>query len=256
MQFLIFLEGLVVKLKNTLKVVIASLLVVACSLAIFGCVDNDINKPVDGKLPNQLDNRRYYFQQGYRTDWDIITQDADRYMVNRETGLIMTLAPLQMTKDEEGNDVPVQKAVEENGETVMKNVPVENVEYCIYYYNGTGIYMTTSRADLVRWLKDPDSDFYFNNKHNINGPRDTFLEKGESTIYTAKFSKLQFSTQAYTFTRDGEDWQGVYNIVMSGMEYFIVTYEAKADLYDKYLEAYTDTIGDFRKKGWETSDVG
>ncbi len=253
------LEVLVVKTKKIIRALVASLLVLVCAAAMFGC-DGGI-KPQhgdDGKLPQQHINQRYYFQQGYRTDWDILEVNSEKFMVDKDTGLVMVLAPVQTTTNANGEEVPVEEEVTlDSGEVVKVHKAVEGVEYCIYYYNGEGIYMTTSRADIVRWLQDPENtNFYFNNKHFRGSPRDTFLLKGEADLFTAKYSKLQFTSQAYTFTKDGEDWQGVYNVVMSGLEYFIVTYEAKADIYDKYYSSYYETIGDFRKKGWETSDVG
>ncbi|MBQ7445535.1 MAG: hypothetical protein IJS71_06335 [Clostridia bacterium] len=245
------------KTMKYLKAVIASLLVLACVLSLLACNKKPSKQNDDGVLPQQHINQRYYFQQGYRTDWDVLEVDADKYMLDRDTGLVMVLAPVETEKDDEGNDVPVKVITKDaDGNDVESHKAIEGVEYCIYYYNGEGVYMTTSRADIVGWLSDPSSKHYFNSKHFRGAPRETYLTKDDPILYTAKWSKLQFTSQTYTFTKDGEDYRGIYNIVMSGLEYFVITFEAKADLYDYYYEYYEETIGDFRKKGWETSDVG
>ncbi len=230
-----------------LKIVLASLLIVACTMAMFGCKGGNGSQAdkTTGKLPEQHENYRFYFQQGYRTDWCIKEVDPDNRKVNTETGLVMVLAPAN-----------VEETTDENGKSVKKYTPIEGVEYCIYHYKGEGIMMTTSRNDIVNWLQDENSDFYFNKRHYRTSPRDTFFQVGEAVTTTAQFSKLQFSTVSYTYTVDGEDYVGVYNIVMAGVEYFIVTFEAKESLYEQYKEQYLETIGDFRRKGWETSDVG
>ncbi|MBP1588300.1 MAG: hypothetical protein ILO53_07890 [Clostridia bacterium] len=241
------------QIKKLIKITVASLLVLSMAVVLFACKQNKTQIDEEGKLPNQEENLRYYFQQGYRTNWGIIRGDAEKWIVDRETGLILMLAPLVSEPDEKGSPIPVKTI---GGDGTESFTAIEGVEYAVYFHNGEGITMTTSRNDVVGWLQDPDSPFYFNNKHYIGAPRETFLQKGESTIFTAKYSKLQFTTVSYTFTRDGEDWQGVYNIVMNGTEYFIVTFEAKSSLYNEYYEEYSETIGDFRKRGWETSDVG
>lgn len=241
------------QIKKLLRIAIASLLVLSMALALFACKKNNRQIDDEGKLPNQEINQRYYFQQGYRTDWGIIRGDADKWILDRETGLILLLAPLVSEPDENGSPIPVKTTAADGTESFTA---IDGVEYAVYFHNGDGITMTTSRNDVVGWLQDPASRFYFNNKHFLGSPRETFLQKGDSTIFTAKYSKLQFTTVSYTFTRDGEDWQGIYNIVMNGTEYFIVTYEAKASLYSQYYDQYYETIGDFRKKGWETSDAG
>lgn len=134
---------------------------------------------------------------------------------------------------------------------------LEGVEYTVYYNVSKKINMTSTQAEVLSWIMDEDNeDFFFNTVHYDNSARETFMTKGEPTTYTAKYSKLQFKQVSYTFTRDGEDWQGIYSLVMKGREYFIITYEAKVDLYTKYETQFKETIGDFRKVGWETSDVG
>ena len=246
------------QLKKLISIVVASLLVVCFAVALFGCKPKTLHFiDENGVLPNQYENLRYYFQQGYRPDWTITRMDADKRILDRDTGLILVMAPLVSTIDADGN-VTVEEEVitDADGNQTKVQKLVDGVEYCVYFHNGEGITMTTSRNDVVKWLQDPESKFYFNNKHYNGSPRETFLEKGDPEIFTARYSKLQFSTVAYTFTKDGENWRGVYNIVMQGVEYFIVTFEAKAELYDKYYDAYYETIGDFRMKGWETSDVG
>lgn len=240
------LEELIVKPTKILKIAIASLLIIACALSMFGCKGKGSQHDTKtGKLPNQYENLRYYFQQGYRTDWCIKEVDSDKRMLDRETGLVMVLTP-----------ATAEEKTDENGKAKTVYTPIDGVEYCIYYYNGEGIMMTTSRSDIVTWLQDADSKFFFNNKHYRTSPRDTFFQVGEAVTTTAEFSKLQFSTISYTFTKDGEDYVGVYNLVMAGLEYFVVTFEAKEDLYAQYKDQYLETIGDFRRKGWETSDVG
>ena len=233
------------KLNKILKIVISSLLLVCFAFVLFGCNGKKREADPLGKLPQQKENLRYYFQQGYRTDWAIIESNADDFMIDRETGLVMVLAPV--TTEETTND---------DGTKKVTHTAIEGVEYCIYYYGGEGIYMTTSRSDIVSWMQDEDSDFFFNKKHYRSNPRETFLQIGEAETTTAQYSKLQFSSIRYSFTKDGVEYEGVMNLVMSGMEYFIVTYEARADLYEAYKADYDETIGDFRKRGWETSDVG
>lgn len=232
------------------KIILAGTLALACAVTMFGCKKGkDGDKAQisdDGSLPNQYSNQRYYFQQGSRTDWDYKLKGEGGYYYNRDTGLVLELVPVKTTgeKDEKGFDIPVN--------------PVEfidGVEYCVYHYNNEDniIGMTTSRNDIVNFLLDENSKLYFNNKFYLESPRETFRQVGEPESDTAQYSKLQFTRVAYTFTRDGEDWQGVYVVVASKKEFFVVTFEAKADLYETYEPAYKETIGDFRKEGWEES---
>jgi len=240
------LEVIVVQLRKLLKVTVAGLLVVASVSCLFACTKKDDGQSKEGKLPLQYENQRYYFQQGYRTDWEFVQKSTDGRMINAETGLVYELAPFEANETDEETGLPK-----------ITGAQIPGVEYCCYYYKSDSITMTSTRKEVVEWLRDSENaEFYFNNHHNLGDARDTFLAKDEVGLFTAKYSKLQFNTVSYTFVRDGEDWQGVYNLVMGKREYFIITFEAKKELFDTYYDAYLETIGDFRKSGWETSDVG
>lgn len=236
------------KIRKTLRIVIASVLAIACVCSLFACKNTKSEIDDDGKLPLQKTNKRYYFQQGLRTDWRFTQLDPDNFMLNRETGLVCQIAPVkdpvEMTEDEIKN-------YDFNND---KREVVADVEYTVYYNDGTGINMTDSPSDLVKWLRDPESDFYFNTKHYVDAPRYAFIMTSEPEVFTSKFSKLQFNKITYSFVRDGEDWDGILNVVMNGAEYFIVTYEAKkGSAYNTYMDGYLEIIGDFRKEGWEHS---
>ena len=221
--------------KNILKTCIAALLVFTLCLAVFGCSKKEVIEYPDGQLPNQITNKRYYFQQGYLDNWGVVCINADGYLYDEDTGLLLMLAPM----DESGNRV-------------------DGVEYCVYHGSSDNINMTSSRADIVGMITDESNSLFFNKKFIYNGERDTYKQSADITLFTAQYSKLQFNCVSYTFTRDGEDWQGMYNIVMNKMEFFVVTIEAKASLWSQYVgndksSDYYNTIGDFRKEGWETS---
>ena len=236
--------------RRTLKVVIAGLLVLASAFAMFGCSGkNDSQADEDGVLPNQLVNMTYYFQQGYRTDWKVKQYDEanNGKMINRDTGLVLELVPVEViSTDADGN-------VTEYGSEIA------GVEYTVYYYKSgnradANIYMTSTREEMVSWALDPENTgFYFNTNYYIDESRETFLQKGDVEPFTCKYSKLQFSQVSYTFTRDGEEWMGTFYIVTGKQEFFIITYEAKKDLFEQYRDQMLETIGDFRKKGWETA---
>ncbi len=238
------------QIKRTVKIALAAVLAIACMASMFACEKNKGQINEDGKLPIQWENKVYYFQQGVRTDWKFINVSADKKMVDREAGLVCQLAPVADASLELTEEQKKEFGANPAADT---RAAVTDVEYSVYYFGGEGVMMTDSTADVVKWIQDEASPFYFNTKHNTGSPREAFRQLTDPEIYYAKFSKLQFNKITYSFTKDGDDWKGELNLVMNGQKYFIVTYEAKADAYEKYFDSYEEIIGDFRKEGWETA---
>ena len=238
------------RFKSILKSGLLFILAIIMTVSLFACNNDKGQAKPNGELPSQLKNERYYFQQGYRTDWKINVADPSGYLVDTETNLVLQLVPA------EGREV------DEEGKVINEGTAIAGVEYTIYAYKSNEhqgdaqkINMTSTPSEVISWIMDENNGFYFNSRFYVDSPRDTFMQRPDVTTYTAKFSKLQFLQISYTFTRDGEDWRGIYNFVMKGQDFFIVTFEAKADLYEQYEAQYNETIGDFRKVGWETSNV-
>ncbi len=215
--------------KSIIKSVLAIVLVIASLFTLFGCKKNEGEKLqyIDGNLPNQITNQRFYFQQGYLDTWEVTQQGSDDYAINEDTGLALVLEP-----------------------TADKG----KVQYAIYAHTDATILMTDSAATVMAQVMNEDSDDFAFNKHNyIDGERTAFVPAESYEPFTCKHSKLQMYKVSYDFTKDGADWKGIYYYSYSKAgTYFIVTFECEASLFDKYAADLEETIGDFRKEGWET----
>ena len=215
--------------KSIIKSVLAIVLVIASLFTLFGCKKNDGEKLqyIDGNLPNQITNQRFYFQQGYLDTWEVTQQGSDDYAINEDTGLALVLEP-----------------------TADKG----KVQYAIYAHTDATILMTDSAATVMAQVMNEDSDDFAFNKHNyIDGERTAFVPAESYEPFTCKHSKLQMYKVSYDFTKDGADWKGIYYYSYSKAgTYFIVTFECEASLFYRYAADLEETIGDFRKEGWET----
>ena len=114
--------------------------------------------------------------------------------------------------------------------------------------------MTDSASSVMAKVMDEENaDFAFNKHNYIDAERTAFKAAEKYENINGKYSKLEMQKVSYDFTKDGEDWKGVYYYSFSkGKAYFIVTFECKADLFEKYSKDCEELIGDFRKEGWET----
>lgn len=243
--------------KKTLKTIIAAMLAVVCVLSLFACggTKNEIIAENNGQFAIQWENKRYYFKQGCSTDWMFTEVDAaEKYKISTDTGLVCVLAPIDGAALTEAEVESTKSAINypiTNGKTA-----VDGVEYCIYHIYGKnkGIAMQDSAENIVTRIMDDNDNLGFNNLNNRGEARTAYTKTGEATLFTAKYSKVQFNKVDYTFTEDGEDMKGSFFFVASqDLEYFVVTYEAKASLYDQYYDSFVELIGDFRKVGKETS---
>ena len=76
--------------KSIIKSVLAIVLVIASLFTLFGCKKDDCEKLqyIDGNLPNQITNQRFYFQQGYLDTWEVTQQGSDDYAINVDTLIV------------------------------------------------------------------------------------------------------------------------------------------------------------------------
>lgn len=229
--------------KSIFKSVIAIVLVIVSVFTFFGCSKDKTDDKDEQTLPNMVESKRWYYQQGFLNNWMVNLVGQDGHVYDENTGLLLQLVPTGVTVDDEG----VEKS---------DGVAVEGVQYNVFVNKSEAILMTSSADDIIRYVMDEENDdFAFNTNNYIDAPRDAFMQNGEeSESFTAKYSKLQFESVSYTFTKDGEDWQGIYNFITAkDKTYFIISYEAETSKFEEYKDDYLEIIGDFRKEGWETA---
>ncbi len=227
-----YLEGFIVRNKSIIKSILALVLVVASIFTMVACKKEVVEEKTQ-ELPNIVESKRHYYQQGYLDSWTVVKQGQDGHLFDEATGLLIQLAPAKDGK------------------------AVENVQYNVWIHGSEKIGLTTSRNDLIKLItNDTNADFAFN-KINVveeGKERESYAQQGEPSRFTGKYSKLQFDKVEYTYTRDGNDWKGIYYITWANdSKYFVVSYEAEASVFDTYKADAEETIGDFRKEGWETA---
>lgn len=219
--------------KSIFKSVLAIVLVIASVFTLFGCNRDPevIGDPLtNGQWANQVENKVWYYKQGYMDTWEIANEAVGSTPINVDTGLVLQLVPTANKTD---------------------------VAYNVYCHEQAPLSMQDSEADIASYIFDENrEEFFFNLNNYVDEPRAAFvLNSSEPVTITAKYSKLQLQEVEYRYTKDGEDWNGIYCSVFSkGSAYFVITFEAKASVFDQYKADYLDLVGDFRKAGWETSE--
>lgn len=211
------------KVKKTIKAFVAVLLI-ACSLMSFAACKKEEEKSRD-KLANQYESASYYFRQGYSDSWKINMQPTDGKLVPdyADQNLALQLIP----------------AAEATG--VQYNI------FCNWNMEITS--MTDSSTDIATKIMDENSKIYFN-KINYLDPRDEYVQADTASPVT--YNKMQWNQVTFTYIdQDGDQCKGVWNLLTEGTDFYIVSYEAKADKYDTYFTQFEEMINDFKKIGFE-----
>ena len=177
----------------------------------------------EGVLPSQYSNSKYSFKQGYRSDWKVAESDSEGDMLDSSTGLVAVFTPANET----------------------------GAEYCIYYCSGEGFTSSSSLDDVVEMMTDSENSLYFNNKFCHSSSRYNYKKTSSPKTVEGKYNKLEFYSVTYSFQKDGEEWKGIFNVTKNGAGIFVVTFEAKADLYARFEQCFIDQLNAFRKPGWE-----
>lgn len=191
---------------------------IALVISVVGC-GNKTNDGPDVKLPNQHKNIRYYFQQGYREDWEANFSE-DEHALDKKSFLLFEMWPAGARAE---------------------------AEYSIYH-GDTGLMLTTV-LETTEKIMDESQDLYFN-KRFIKNEKERENFKITSDKKLAIYNRIQYQTVSYTFTKDGADWKGDFYVTMAGSEYYVITWERKADV-DTYDEAFVESISDYRFVGFE-----
>lgn len=202
------------QIRNVMKRVALFALVACMVFAFFGCKKEETGPKVI--FEKQVENWGYYFQQGVPDDWDFVQNENK--MLNTNTGLCFRAFP---------------------------KADQDNVSFSIYsYYHGK---VVVSVEDFANWTMDSENAIYFNSYFlsDTDEVRDTYIASEKSEIQN--YNKIASRSVTYTFVKDGEDWKGVYNVLGSGPnDLIVISFEAKADVYDTYATQYTDMMKDFR----------
>ena len=203
------------------KIVKSSVLIclIIVILAAVGCSDGP--KTNSGpKLPNQLKNIRYYFQQGYRDDWEANFDPSERALDNRYL-LLFEMWPAEAKGD---------------------------ALYSIYT-GDTGLLLTTV-LETTEKMMDPEQDLYFNKRFiRDEKERENFQFTSDNTL--AIYNKLQYQHVSYSFTQDGVEWVGDFYVTMKSSKYYVIVWERKAEIKDKYHDQFIESISDYRFVGFE-----
>ncbi|MBE7065763.1 MAG: hypothetical protein E7384_08145 [Ruminococcaceae bacterium] len=211
------------KIKKTIKAVVAILLIV-CSLMGFAACEEKETEVNRDKLPNQYESKSYYFRQGYSDTWAVSLKNDEGKLVEEyaDQGLALQLKPTAET---------------------------EGVYYNIFCnWNVKDVSMTNSSADFADKAMDEKSKIFFN-KINYVTPREEYnQDEKQVKIY----NKMNWNQVTFTFIdEEGDQCKGVWNLLTEGTNFYVVSYEAKADKYDTYYAQFEEMIEDFKKIGFE-----
>jgi len=212
-----------VKVKKTIKAVLAILLVVCALFSMAACGEEE-EKSRD-KLANQYESKSYYFRQGYSDSWQVTLKNDEGKLVEdyADQGLALQLTPTAETSG------------------VYYNV------FC--NWNVKDISMTNSSKDFAEKVMDEKSKLFFN-RINYVTPRDEYIQDEEYTQQT--YNKMQWSQVNFTFIdEEGEQCKGVWLLLTEGTNFYVVSYEAKEAKFDTYYDQVKEMLGDFKKIGFE-----
>lgn len=211
------------KIKKFMKAFVAVLLI-ACSLFAFVGCDEEVEVNQD-KLPNQYETKNYYFRQGYSDDWQLSLKPEDGKLVPdyENQGLALQIVP----------------KAEEKG-----------VYYNVFCNWNKDIGMTNSAEVIAEKVMSDNSNLSFN-RLNFVEERDEYTVTSEAPAKVI-YNKKTWNQVEFTFIdQDGEQCKGVWNLLTDGTNYYVVSYEAKADKFDTYFTAFEAMIDDFKKVGFE-----
>lgn len=203
------------------KIVKSSVLIclIIVILTAVGC-GSEVYKDPGPRLQNQLKNIRYYFQQGYREDWD-------------------------------ANFDPGERALDDRYQLLFEMWPAEARGDALYsIYTGDTELLLTTVLETTDKMMDPEQDLYFN-KRFIRDEKERENFKFTSDKSMATYNKLQYQHVSYSFTQDGADWVGDFYVTMKGSKYYVIVWERKAEIKDKYHDQFIESISDYRFVGFE-----
>ena len=243
--------------KKLITRIILLCLVFVFAFSFAGCKDENEELPEEHpNLPDQYENYRYYVQQGYRGDSWTVSDGQDRYYKVDSEG-----------KYADGTDFPPY--IERCG-LVATFTPknVTNVKYNIYTLEGS--FMRATQGDMLMGIlgKSSTYNFEFNNLFLDDldrTPRDNFVltdggDSVEDTLEsirttTVEYNKISFQRISYSFTVDGNEWQGMLLLTLAQQGGFhVITLETEASVWDANFAAMEEMLSDFRLLGWETDD--
>ena len=232
------------------KKVISLLLVVfmtaSLAFSMVACQEEDANNARINHLPDQLENQRYYFQQGYTKEtWDVAIGENDYY-----------LRRIQQTAN--GDPVRVSSVglcaqFTPKGRT--------DITYSIYNIAGVGGAAVTRGVVFEQLVNDEiSSNFHFNelflDSTEQDGRENFVMDKYEDVNDTiVNIDKTQFNTLGYTFTKEGIDWKGNLYFIphqMGGITSFhVITVETVASVWDELKADIDIMLKDFKQIGYE-----
>ena len=233
-------------LKRVCSLLMVMLMIVSIATSFVACQKEEVIYELEDILPNQLENGRYYFRQGYKADsWDVSCGEDDRYLITLDT----------MTDG--------SKCRYKCGLAVQFTPKGRNdITYSIYNIagvSGAAVTRGTIFEQLVN--EEKESSFHFNelfrDASEENGRDNFVLEKYENVDETTvNINKTQFNKLGYTFTKDGVDWKGTLYFIphnKGGISSFhLITVETEVSAWDAYAEDIEVMLKDFKQTGYET----
>lgn len=235
--------------KKVISLLLVMLMIASVGFSMIGCENEDVNNERINYLPDQLENQRYYFQQGYTKEtWDVAVGDDDYYLYR-----------IQQTAD--GDPVRVQSVG-----LCVQFTPKDrtDITYSIYNIAGVGGAAVTRGVVFEQLVNEEvTSNFHFNKvflDRTEEGGRENFvMAKYDDVNETiVNIDKTQFNTLGYTFTKDGIDWKGNLYFIphqMGGITSFhVITVETVASVWDEFKADIDTMLKDFKQIGYEKKD--
>ncbi len=182
-------------------------------------------EPKTHELLNMIESKQYHCLQGYLDNWTVTKQGQDGHLYDKNTGLLLQLAPVKDGK------------------------AVENAQYNVWISTDQRIPLTALWRDVVKWITDDNNEEFAFNKRQVIIPgieRNSYEQQSEPHQFTGKYTEQRFDKVEFTYTKDGVDWKGIYYAKYAGGKYFVISYEAEASVFDMYEADAEEIIGDFR----------
>lgn len=235
--------------KKVISLLLVVLMVASVGLSMIGCKEEDANNERINLLPDQLENQRYYFQQGYTAEtWDVAVGENDYYLLRIKE--MADGSPVRV------NSVGLCAQFTPKGRT--------DVTYSIYNIAGVGGAAVTRGVVFEQLVNEEvTSSFHFNDlflDSTEAGGRENFvMEKYEDVNDTIiNLDKTQFNKLGYTFTKEGIDWKGNLYFIphqMGGITSFhLITVETEATEWDTFSAEIETMLKDFKQIGYEEKE--
>lgn len=173
-------------------------------------------------LPNQYKNIIYYFEQGFPDGWKLYGTENGKY------------------------NVPEEKLVIE----IRNKKNPGDARYCVYKQKEhDAMPMTSTLRSIFALVTNPEHELFFNNNMGV---RDDFEFTSTDPIDVI-LNGFQYYSSTYTFTKDGEDWQGQLFMLPHSRQYYVIAYEATVEEWEKYLPDFEEMMDDFRPTGFDSA---